>query len=56
MVGDRASDIVAAKVNGIRSIGAAWGYGDPGELADAGADLLCESPRGLASCLGRLAR
>jgi phosphoglycolate phosphatase len=54
MVGDRASDIVAAKVNGIRSIGASWGYGDPGELAGAGVDLLCESPRALAGCLGRL--
>lgn len=55
MVGDRASDILAAKVNGVRSIGALWGYGDSGELADAGADLLCASPRALASCLGRLA-
>lgn len=56
MVGDRASDILAAKINGIRSIGASWGYGDPGELADAGADLRCESPRALADCLSRLAR
>jgi hypothetical protein len=24
------------------------------ELTDAGADLLCESPRALAACLGRL--
>jgi phosphoglycolate phosphatase len=51
MVGDRASDVVAAKVNGIRSIGALWGYGDPGELAEAGADVLCESPRALPTCL-----
>jgi phosphoglycolate phosphatase len=55
MVGDRASDILAAKVNGIRSIGALWGYGDSGELAAAGTDSLCESPRTLAVCLGRLA-
>jgi len=55
MVGDRAGDVLAAKVNGIRSIGALWGYGDSGELADAGADLLCESPRALAACLSRLA-
>ena len=55
MVGDRASDILAAKVNGIRSVGALWGYGDSGELAGAGADLLCESPRALAACLSRLA-
>lgn len=55
MVGDRASDILAAKINGIRSIGAAWGYGDPGELTGAGVDLLCESPRALPGCLSRLA-
>ena len=54
MVGDRASDILAAKINGIRSIGASWGYGDPGELDAAGADLLCESPLALAACLRRL--
>ena len=54
MVGDRASDILAAKVNGIPSIGALWGYGDPGELAGAGADLLCDAPSELAGCLGRL--
>jgi len=51
MVGDRASDIVAAKINGIRSIGALWGYGEPGELADAGADVLCETPQALPDCL-----
>jgi phosphoglycolate phosphatase len=54
MVGDRGSDIAAARINRIRSIGAQWGYGEPRELADAGADLLCESPRALAACLGRL--
>ena len=54
MVGDRASDILAAKVNGVRSIGARWGYGDAGELAGAGADLLCDQPRELAACLSRL--
>lgn len=51
MIGDRAGDIVAAKINGIRSIGALWGYGEPGELAAAGADVLCESPRALPACL-----
>ena len=56
MVGDRAADIQAAKINGIRSIGARWGYGDPGELAAAGADLLCESPPGLPACLARALR
>lgn len=55
MVGDRGSDISAAKIHGIRSIGARWGYGESRELADAGADLLCDEPRALAACLGRLA-
>jgi phosphoglycolate phosphatase len=55
MVGDRALDITAAKINGLRSIGALWGFGDHRELADAGADLLCESPRALVACLARAA-
>jgi phosphoglycolate phosphatase len=55
MVGDRGLDITAAKINGIRSIGALWGFGNRRELADAGADLLCEHPRALAACLSRLA-
>jgi phosphoglycolate phosphatase len=54
MIGDRAGDIVAARANGIRSIGALWGYGSAAELREAGADDLCESPSGLAACLERL--
>jgi phosphoglycolate phosphatase len=53
MVGDRGLDITAAKINGIRSIGALWGFGDGRELADAGADYLCENPRALPACLAR---
>jgi phosphoglycolate phosphatase len=52
MVGDRRSDIAAAKAHGLRAIGALWGYGDAAELD--GADLLCERPHALAACLGRL--
>lgn len=55
MVGDRAADILAAKANGIRSIGALWGYGSETELADAGADRLCEIPRDLVFCLSQMA-
>ncbi|HET9926964.1 MAG TPA: HAD hydrolase-like protein [Methylomirabilota bacterium] len=55
MVGDRGLDITAAKLNGLRSIGALWGFGDRRELADAGADVLCESPRALVACLARAA-
>jgi phosphoglycolate phosphatase len=55
MVGDRSLDISAAKAHGIRAIGARWGFGDARELTEAGADLLCESPRELAGCLARAA-
>jgi len=55
MIGDRAGDIVAARVNRVRSIGVLWGYGSESELADACADGLCASPSELASCLSRIA-
>ena len=44
MIGDRAFDILAAKANGIASIGVLWGYGGEAELRAAGADALCGSP------------
>jgi phosphoglycolate phosphatase len=53
MIGDRAGDIVAARANGVRSIGVLWGYGSESELRDAGAGDLCASPRELLSCLSR---
>jgi phosphoglycolate phosphatase len=37
MVGDRSFDIEAAHSNGIRCLGAAWGYGTPEEWAQADA-------------------
>jgi phosphoglycolate phosphatase len=43
MIGDRAFDMVGAKANGVRAIGALWGYGSREELVNAGADELCES-------------
>jgi len=56
MIGDRAGDMVAARINGVRSIGALWGYGSEAELVEAGADSLCASPSELAACLARLQR
>jgi phosphoglycolate phosphatase len=56
MIGDRAGDMAAARANGVRAIGTLWGYGSSAELIEAGADLLCGSPRELASCLSRLGR
>ncbi len=49
MVGDRAQDIRAARVNGTRSIGVLWGYGSREELADA--DALAATPADLATTL-----
>ena len=54
MVGDRAADILAAKANGIRSIGVLWGYGSEAELTGAGADKLCLTPAQLGSCLSQI--
>lgn len=44
MIGDRATDIVAARKNGLRSIGVLWGYGSVNELLDAGATALSTGP------------
>ena len=43
MVGDRGSDIRAAKLAGIGSIGVTWGFGSRKELEDAGADTIIDS-------------
>jgi phosphoglycolate phosphatase len=54
MIGDRALDVAAARANGLRAVGALWGYGSRAELEAAGADALCESPAALAARLARL--
>ena len=51
MIGDRSHDIAGAKANGIHSVGVLWGYGSFQELAEAGADRLCDSPFTLAGCI-----
>ena len=51
MVGDRRYDISGAHANGIRAIGALWGYGGRAELEEAGADALCESPQTLFAAI-----
>ncbi len=43
MIGDRKHDIIAAKENGVRSIGVLWGYGSEEEFADCGADTVVAS-------------
>jgi phosphoglycolate phosphatase len=49
MVGDRGVDIIAARANGMRSVGVLWGYGSRAELREAGAEMLCEAPADLAA-------
>lgn len=51
MIGDRGVDMLAARHHGMSALGALWGYGTREELEDAGAQLLCASPRGLPAAL-----
>jgi phosphoglycolate phosphatase len=56
MIGDRSFDITGAHANRLRAIGVTWGYGTRGELEQAGADGIAESPDellGLALALCR---
>jgi phosphoglycolate phosphatase len=54
MVGDRYHDIEAAKANGLRSVGALWGYGGEKELREAGADALADAPADLPGVIGSM--
>lgn len=47
MVGDRLHDVEGARVNGLATIGVTWGYAADGELVDAGAAALVQSPQEL---------
>ena len=51
MVGDRKHDVIAAKTNGLVSVGVTYGYGSGEELIDAGVDYLCHSPGEIVSLL-----
>lgn len=51
MVGDRAHDVRGAHANGMRAVGALWGYGSRSELVEAGADALCAAPADLPSAV-----
>jgi phosphoglycolate phosphatase len=54
MIGDRAVDILAARANGVSSIGVLWGYGSEAELVDGGVDELCVAPHELDACVSRI--
>jgi phosphoglycolate phosphatase len=53
MVGDREHDLLAARQNGVRSLGVTYGYGSHAELTAARADALCDSPSAVAALLLR---
>lgn len=44
LVGDRKYDVAAGRANGVRVLGALWGYGTAEELTAAGAEALCPTP------------
>ena len=44
MIGDRSFDIFGAHANGVRAVGALWGYGGATELEQAGADAIAGNP------------
>jgi phosphoglycolate phosphatase len=55
MIGDREHDVIGAREHGLRCIGAAWGYAQPGELEQAGADPICKTAADLLPALGMVA-
>ena len=44
MVGDRMWDIRAGRMLGLQTVGVSYGYADPGELEEAGADFIADTP------------
>ena len=54
MIGDRGSDVFAAKRHGIPTVGVLWGYGSREELVDAGAAALCAEPAALPDMVNAL--
>lgn len=55
MIGDTVYDIAMAKNAGVRGIGVDWGYHDPHELIDAGAEAVATSMAHLRALLGAVA-
>ena len=51
MVGDRFYDIRGALANQVTAVGVTYGYGSRGELLQAGADLIADSPQELCRLL-----
>ena len=51
MIGDRAFDIAGAHANGMRGLGALWGYGSPAEFDQAGAEGTIAAPSGIVAAV-----
>jgi len=51
VIGDRPSDMEAASLNSIDSIGVLWGYGSKNELRSCGASHIVETPQDLINLL-----
>jgi len=49
MVGDRKHDVIAARKNGLMSLGVTYGYGSKEELTDAGVDWLVDTPEAVVA-------
>jgi phosphoglycolate phosphatase len=54
LVGDRAQDVVGARVHGLPCIGAGWGPAPDGELTAAGAAVVVASPADVPAALACL--
>ena len=54
MIGDREHDAHAARRNGMRAIGVAWGFGSEDELRAAGVVALCRRPDALPDLVHRV--
>ena len=54
MVGDRSFDMIGAKNCGVPGIGVYFGFAEPGELEEAGADYTVETTEELKTLLMKL--
>ncbi|MCI1687691.1 HAD hydrolase-like protein [Schleiferilactobacillus harbinensis] len=45
MIGDRNTDMIGGRANGVPTIGVLYGFGDRSELSAAGADVIVSQPR-----------
>ncbi|MDD1701740.1 MAG: HAD hydrolase-like protein [Methanoregula sp.] len=52
MIGDRAVDILAARANGLASVGVLWGYGSKKELQEAAPEKILETPEHIKDLVG----